>query len=860
MTKIEPNKDARTKDQPALTNLIENAVNQHVIVCVTDATGKILSVNDKFAEISGYTIDDLCGKNQQILSSGLHPKALFDEMMQTISNGQIWSGEIRNRHKDGSLYWLKSTIIPELDKTGKPIKFVSVSTDITDIKAAQEALHVAKSFDLINDEVYMFRPSSFALMYLNPRALEQAGWQAGEVTGKTIWDLNESFEVRHEMFEHDNLKRELKKLKSENRSHFIYQFKGRGAKWYEGKFQIVKPEFQEEYVIVSFWEITKQVFAENQAHQLALTLNHIHHEVYIFRPKDLKFMYVNRAAMLNSGLSEAELLKLTPIDLNPDFTEETFRDMLQPLIDQGKGTLAFESLRREKNRPPVPVEVTLDYINLHNEQPRFIAVVKDISERNAAEREINQFKHGFDLGQNQIYMFWPETLRLIYANKAALAASDLDADTYKKFTIRKRLSKRQLDRFLARARPVTTGEQNIAVTKVFDKRTSRNFEETIQLIKPEGDKPRFFVIYRDITDHVAADRQVLLLKASLDMMNASVQMYRPDTLEFIYMNRVARELLGWKEDEWRNKKVGDISPLFDEKRYRRHIAPLMAGDVNSIVYETLDEHGNPIEVTEQLQDAETVDARIVAVVRDISDRKEVEKKKSEFVSTVSHELRTPLTAIKGALGLIQAGLLGDVPEKIQPMIHLAHRNSETLGRLIDDILDFEKITSGNMALNFEPLNIADFLVDIINLNQPYARQYDVSMAFVGTKEPCYMLADALRMQQVLSNLLSNAAKFSNKGGAVEVGFNHSDGIVRIFVRDQGCGIPDRAKATIFDRFTQADSSDVRKTGGTGLGLSIAKEIIERHGGNIWFESTQGKGTTFYFELVQDVHASAEPVS
>lgn len=238
----------------------------------------------------------------------------------------------------------------------------------------------------------------------------------------------------------------------------------------------------------------------------------------------------------------------------------------------------------------------------------------------------------------------------------------------------------------------------------------------------------------------------------------------------------------------------------------------------------------------------------VGVIRDITERKEVERMKNEFVSTVSHELRTPLTSIMGSLGLIKGGATGDLPEKAAHMIEIAHANSDRLVRLINDILDIEKIESGRTEFRSKPVDMAEVVRDAVEANRGFADQHGVTFAVTGIKTNLMVKGDQDRLLQVVTNLLSNAAKFSPKGGQVEISAVLESQNVHVSVKDHGAGIPKAFHDQIFSRFSQADSSDTRTKGGTGLGLSICKAIVEHHEGEIWFDSTEGVGTTFHFMI------------
>ncbi|MGG5824613.1 ATP-binding protein [Aeromonas salmonicida] len=234
-------------------------------------------------------------------------------------------------------------------------------------------------------------------------------------------------------------------------------------------------------------------------------------------------------------------------------------------------------------------------------------------------------------------------------------------------------------------------------------------------------------------------------------------------------------------------------------------------------------------------------------ISDITERKHLERLKDEFVSTVSHELRTPLTSITGSLGLINGGALGMVPDSIKDMLAIAEGNSRRLRQLIDDLLDMDKLIAGKMSFDLQPIKLDELLAECDASHQGFAQHLGVRLVHSNCPD-LQVLADAQRLQQVLSNLLSNALKFSPAHGEVRLYSELEGQSVRILVSDQGPGIPADFTARIFKKFSQADASDSRQKGGTGLGLAISKELIERMGGTIGFVSESQRGSTFWIEL------------
>jgi DNA-binding response OmpR family regulator/anti-sigma regulatory factor (Ser/Thr protein kinase) len=218
------------------------------------------------------------------------------------------------------------------------------------------------------------------------------------------------------------------------------------------------------------------------------------------------------------------------------------------------------------------------------------------------------------------------------------------------------------------------------------------------------------------------------------------------------------------------------------------------------------------------------------------------------VSTVSHELRTPLTSIRGALGLVLGKMSDQLPAKALKLLETAERNSERLTLLINDILDLEKIESGRLEFQFRPLDLGALAQQALSANEGYAAQHGVKLRLSECPDKAGVWADEHRLMQVFANLLSNAVKYSPQGGEVELSVREQNGHYRVGVRDHGRGIPQAFRERVFQRFAQADSSDTREKGGTGLGLSITRAIVEHHRGRIDYDSEEGVGTEFFFEL------------
>ena len=247
---------------------------------------------------------------------------------------------------------------------------------------------------------------------------------------------------------------------------------------------------------------------------------------------------------------------------------------------------------------------------------------------------------------------------------------------------------------------------------------------------------------------------------------------------------------------------------------------------------------------------------IVVAFTDVTERRRLDRMKDEFIATVSHELRTPLTSLRAALGLVASGALEKRPEKIRPMLDIALANCDRLVRLVNDIVDFERIEKGSLPLHKSEWNAIDLLRRAMDPERTSAAR--AGLTFRIDAQPVDVWVDGDRILQVLGNLIRNAIKFSEKGGEIRLAARaSSDKEVTFEVQDQGQGIPAEKLDLIFDRFQQADASDSRLAGGTGMGLALCRGIVNQHGGRIWAQSNPGSGSTFYF-TVEEYLPKADP--
>lgn len=533
---------------------------------------------------------------------------------------------------------------------------------------------------------------------------------------------------------------------------------------------------------------------------------------------------------------------------------------------------------RRKDGSTFPMELAVSEMP-QADRTLFVGIVRDITERKAAESRLAELNRRFNLATSAAGigvwdwdvvnndLVWDDRMYRVYGvdPEAFGGAYEAWANC---------VHPDDLARTAAELQAAVRGERPFATEFRL-----RDTDGRIRYIKASatvvcdaaGRATRMIGVNYDITPVKVAqarlEEALRLQRAILDSANFSI-ISTDDTGLIRTFNQGAERLLGYTAEEMVERQSPAIIHDADEVVARarvlsqelgREIAPGFEVFVARARLGLVDEHewtyvhkdGRRFPVllsVTALRDRDSVVTGFLGIASDITERKQMERMKSEFVSTVSHELRTPLTSIRGALGLVLGKFSGDLPDKARQLLDTASRNSERLTLLINDILDLEKIASGHLDFELKATDLVAVARHALAANEGYGQQHDVALRLVEAPARAMVQADEHRLLQVFANLISNAVKYSPAGGTVDVALVCQGGRLSVSVRDHGPGIPAEFRSRMFQRFAQADSSDTRQKGGTGLGLSITKAIVERHGGSIGFTSEEGVGTEFHFEL------------
>lgn len=319
-----------------------------------------------------------------------------------------------------------------------------------------------------------------------------------------------------------------------------------------------------------------------------------------------------------------------------------------------------------------------------------------------------------------------------------------------------------------------------------------------------------------------------------------------DEFKFVNVNPAAEKVWGYSAEELVGQEINNIIPEEEQSRVRQALEAI-EGDDSSV----------PVESRVRKKDDSEVDMlwsvhwskaekTFFCVAHDVTERKQIERMKREFVAMVSHDLRTPLTSIQGFLNLLQVGALGELSESGQQNLTIADNSISRLIKLVSDLLDMERLESGKMDLSLANVPVKEMLAESANAVETFAEEQGVTIEIEPTD--LSVVADSDRIIQVLVNLISNAVKFSPRDSTITLSAKGGEESIRINVKDEGRGIPAEYVDSVFERFKQVKKSDAKNRKGSGLGLAICKAIVEKHGGQIGVESEEGKGSTFWFSL------------
>lgn len=844
------------------------ALNYHAIVSIADRAGNIIYINGKFCEVSGYTPEELFGQNHRILKSHVHPPAFYQDLWQTISHGDVWQGEICNRRKDGSLYWVESTITPFLDNTGQPYQYVSIRTDITEAKEAEGRLSRSQIYANIGTWDWNIKTGD---LYWSERIPPLFGYPEGK--------LETSYENFLAAVHPDDRQSVIDAVaacveKSEN-----YDLEHRcvwpdgTVRWLLERGDVVRDANGLPLRMLG----VVQDITNTKSNELALAKSRIHLEEAQSLAKLGNWSWDLASGTLSWSDEIFHIFGLEPRSIAP--TYELFFSFVHP--DDVAAVKASElHAQQPGGRHSIDHRITLpdgEVRWVHEEASGSFdasgnllgvnGTVQDIHERKLSEQALrnSEARWAFAVeGAGDGVWDWniptgEMLLSRLYEAMLGYAEGELEqtVDAWLKT-----VHPDDLPQVQANLQDYLTGRLSSYVIELRLRCKDGSYKwilcrGTVVERDGTGQPIRMIGIHSDINERKLAELQLALYREMIENTGQAIFLLDiEDGYRLSYVNQAAIKHWGASREELLSWHLHDWDPDFDLEQFADQFDKTVGGP------------GTLIETEHRLKDGCIVpveiysNARIIGGKRytfgsfqDISARKKSEaalhtakeaaehanQAKSDFLASMSHELRTPMNAILGFAQLME-GDATCTPDQRENLQQISKAGWHLLD-LINEVLDLARIESGELNLTFEDIDITTTLSACLALISPLISQKQIVIQnHIDSPQP-KIRADYLRLKQVLINLLSNAIKYNDDGGMVSINATEpgNDTLV-ISVRDTGRGMSTDQLARLFEPFTRFGNTET--VHGTGIGLSICKKLVERMNGEIQVSSTLNVGSDF----------------